>query len=626
MSCLFERILCLLRHGIIITLLSSCATTTIHNVTENEDTYDEVLLERKNREPASVSIPILGDSNTDSTIGDPFYLRTQADYHFSLAESYSLEGQHQNAIESFRSTLIYDPDSSVVRRRLAAEYFKQGLVTESLEQAQEAVAKDPKDNESRLLLGGIYSSLKIYPKALQEYETILQAEPKNQEAPIYIGAIYSELKQYEKAVQYFQKLLKDPDYATPHLPHYYIGRVRQIQPNHNQEAINAYKKSLALKPDFTDAVISLSQIYAKMKNFKECETLLTQFEKINGPQERTSELLVQTYINLQDYDSAFEHLEILETLNPEDLNIKMRMALILIEKKLYEKASGKLETILAIAPDSDKVRFYLGIVYIEMKKNDLAIQTFIKLDSSSSFYIDAVVHAVTLMKEQDRIDEALVYSTQALKKKSDPQLYVLNSSLLDEKGMYSQALEVLSKATEEFPQNAMIHFYTGIVHDHMGSRSRMVQAMTRAIELDPKHAQAMNYLAFSWAESSEDLTKALSYAIKAHQLSPKDGYILDTLGWVYFKKSKHDEAIKYLELAVRYQPDVSLIVEHLGDVYAKKLMFEKAKKMYIKAASLEKDEKKLQSIRNKMTLIENQSVNSAEQRRPASSKELSQKD
>ena len=52
---------------------------------------------------------------------DPVYMRSQADYHFTMAEALSLDGKVDAAIEQFKLTLVYDPNSAVVRKRLAEE-------------------------------------------------------------------------------------------------------------------------------------------------------------------------------------------------------------------------------------------------------------------------------------------------------------------------------------------------------------------------------------------------------------------------------------------------------------------------------------------------------------------------
>jgi tetratricopeptide (TPR) repeat protein len=95
----------------------------------------------------------------------------------------------------------------------------------------------------------------------------------------------------------------------------------------------------------------------------------------------------------------------------------------------------------------------------------------------------------------------------------------------------------------------------------------MVVSLRKAIEINPKHADALNYLGFSYADKGINLQEALSLIQKALDLKPESGYIIDSLGWVYFKLGKQKEALKYLKKALETVKDDPVLYEHLGDVY-----------------------------------------------------------
>jgi Tfp pilus assembly protein PilF len=132
----------------------------------------------------------------------------------------------------------------------------------------------------------------------------------------------------------------------------------------------------------------------------------------------------------------------------------------------------------------------------------------------------------------------------------------------------------------------------------------MLQSMKKAIELDPKNTQAINYLAYTYAEDASNLSEAEVLARKAHQLSPEDPFIMDTLGWVLYKQGRVKEAIPWLESAQTQQPTESVIADHLGDAYIQHRLPEKAKVMYQKAIELEQDKDKQKRIESKITSID----------------------
>lgn len=582
-----------------------CATT---DHAQDRSTYYEAAYNDRNRAPASMTPPEKIES-TQSL--DPLNVQTQADYYFSMAEAQSYEGNHQKAIESLKMVQVYDQKSAHVPLRLSAEYLKLGMFSQAIEQAELAVQRNPKLIDGYLLLGGLYSSMKTYDKALQQYQTVLKIEPNNTEAPLYIGAVYAEKKENDKAVKYFESLARNEDYASPHVAHYYIGRIRSEQegPQYQRAAEQAFQKSLSLKPTYTESILALGSLYMKNKQETKAIQLLSSYQREHGPNSRVAEVLSQYYLEEEKYDLAFEQFEILENTSDEPLNIKVKMALILIEQKKYRPAIAKLNEVLVQVPDSDKIRFYLAAVYEEVGDMEKAVEHFQRVPTESQFYGEALVHSAYILKQQKKIDEALKHVKNGLQQRQDiPQLYAVYASLLDEKRQYSEANEILKSAVEKFPDHVQLRFFLGTIQDRLGDKRSVISHMKKVIELDPNHVQGLNYLAFTYSEMDEHLDEAEKLVKRALELEPRDGYILDTLGWILFKRGNTMEAIKVLETAQKAQPTESVIADHLGDAYLKHQMVDRARAMYEKAIQLEADEKKIDELRMKLTKIDKQQV------------------
>ncbi len=548
------------------------------------------------------------ESEVKETYKD-YEARSKADYYFSIGEAYALEGESQKAIESFKAVLVLEPGSTTVRLRLVTELLRNNQFSEALLHATLAVKSDPKNVQARVLLGGLYSSMRIFPKAVEQYLAVLEDNPKNTEAPVYLGAVYGEMKEYDKSVQYFESVTKNPDHSSPHLPPYYIGRVRMEQGGDKffKEAERSLKKSIQLKGDFAESTISLAALYEKMGRVQEILPLLQKYQKDNGPHIKVAEILAQSYIENQQLDEAYEQLEFIESQSDDSISVKMRMALILIEKKIYPEAAKRLEEVLELAPESDKVRYYLGAVYEEMKEVDKAVVNFLKVPVTSSFYQDAVLHSVYLEKRRGEMDTALNLAEKALKEKGDnAAFHTLYISLLDEMKEFNKADRATKIALGKFPDNAQVHFFSGVISDRLGRRDQMIRDMSKVVELDPNHVQALNYLAFSWADAKENLDQAEEMGKRALELEPTDGYIIDTLGWVYYQRGNYSEALRYLEIAHKYQPQVAIIAEHLGDVYARQALTDKALLMYERALEMESDRDRMNQLRQKISLIAEQ--------------------
>jgi tetratricopeptide (TPR) repeat protein len=142
----------------------------------------------------------------------------------------------------------------------------------------------------------------------------------------------------------------------------------------------------------------------------------------------------------------------------------------------------------------------------------------------------------------------------------------------------------------------------------LGKLKRMdesIKQMETVIEIDPRHADALNYIGYTYADENIHLDRALEFIEKAIKYKPNSGYIIDSLGWVYYRKGLYDKALAELKKAVELAPHDPAIAEHLGDVYYKKQEYGSALEAYEKAISLENAEterlqEKIENTRKQM--------------------------
>ena len=79
----------------------------------------------------------------------------------------------------------------------------------------------------------------------------------------------------------------------------------------------------------------------------------------------------------------------------------------------------------------------------------------------------------------------------------------------------------------------------------------------------------LNYLGYSWIDQGQKLEEGMKMIRRAVEQRPDDGYIVDSLGWAYFRVGEFDDAVKHLERAVELKPEDPTINDHLGDAYWK---------------------------------------------------------
>jgi Flp pilus assembly protein TadD len=129
--------------------------------------------------------------------------------------------------------------------------------------------------------------------------------------------------------------------------------------------------------------------------------------------------------------------------------------------------------------------------------------------------------------------------------------------------------------------------------------------MKKAIELNPKNAQALNYLGYTYAEEGKNLDEAESLVKRALDLEPQDGFFIDSLGWVYYQKGEYRQAIEQLERAVNLTGNDPTITEHLGDAYRKIGKLREAGHEYRDALKKAQETDQVARLKDKLQVLEN---------------------
>ena len=129
----------------------------------------------------------------------------------------------------------------------------------------------------------------------------------------------------------------------------------------------------------------------------------------------------------------------------------------------------------------------------------------------------------------------------------------------------------------------------GTIYDMQKRYDLSEQYYREALAVDPDFAPAANNLAYLLAIQDKDIDVALGYAQQAKEKLPNDPGVMDTLGWIYYKKGFYDSAISELSESVKLLPENPTVQFHLGMAYYKKGENAKAKVQLEKALSLSEE-------------------------------------
>jgi tetratricopeptide (TPR) repeat protein len=241
---------------------------------------------------------------------------------------------------------------------------------------------------------------------------------------------------------------------------------------------------------------------------------------------------------------------------------------------------------LELLPESDQVRFYLGLTRERMGDWQGALEAFQAISADSNLHTDTQSHISYLYFRLGRTADAIAVLENLLSHSpARPEFYAFLASLQEAEGAPDAAVVTLERGLSTHPEANGLLYEKGGILERRGDRSGAMAAMQELLKRDPDHAEALNFVAYAWAEEGVRLDEALQMAKRARELK-NEGHVIDTLGWVYFKLGRLEEARRELEKAAGLLADDPVVNEHLGDVYRALGLNARARASYQRALEL----------------------------------------
>ena len=181
-------------------------------------------------------------------------------------------------------------------------------------------------------------------------------------------------------------------------------------------------------------------------------------------------------------------------------------------------------------------------------------EVFVTLLVLSNRWSDAVKPAIALLrKETPAQQEATLLQLQALLSKAKDETEAM------------RAFYEIASAAKPMPKNPGLLYTYAMSAEKMGRIDVMEKTLREILRTNPNDANTLNALGYSLADRNQKLPEAFALISKAHQLSPKDGFILDSLGWVNFRLGKNTLALEQLQQAYEMKPEADIAAQ-IGEV------------------------------------------------------------
>jgi tetratricopeptide (TPR) repeat protein len=265
-----------------------------------------------------------------------------------------------------------------------------------------------------------------------------------------------------------------------------------------------------------------------------------------------------------------------------------------------------LEYARALRPNSDEVLTQLAAVAEQQSQPEQAISFYKQVPEDSPLKQIANLQIGLNLADLDRNKEAIERLKSALAADPDDmRAYVALGSVYASEKDFRSAAELYDRAVAHIgdPDRAdwNIFYQRGIAYERLKEWEKAEPNFKKALELYPNQPQVLNYLGYSWVDMGIHLKEGLELIKTAVELRPSDGYIVDSLGWAYYKLGRYDDAVEELERAVSLKPGDPVLNDHLGDAYWRVGRKLEATFQWSHASDLDPEPELLAEVQRKLT-------------------------
>jgi tetratricopeptide (TPR) repeat protein len=504
--------------------------------------------------------------------------RNNARIHLSLArvslELGNLEKAQQYA-EYLLQRGVYD---SKARFILAEVDYRRGDEEATLARLLELLEREDISRFDVLkFLSKVYLDLGQPGEAAKALEEARELFSEDLYVHYRLGFLYSETGEFEKALASFEKVIElNPGLSNAHFARAsllnYLGRM--------EEAKHSYRVVLDLEPENTNAVKELSEILYAEGEYREGIELLEPLHA-GGKLDEIGEIsLGKFYYRAGMGEDAVAIFNGLLDKDGENVLLLRIVSEIEVERGHFKTAYGYLKRLIEL--DQDGFANYVGVLLVSF-------------DLAGEPAAEDEVMEVPQAEREANLETAI----QKMDTNSAEDNYLIGA-VLRKVGDDGRAEHFLLRAEELEADDRRTLLELASLYERRGQFDRALDRVIRLYRKNPEDASVINFYGYLLAEKGVKLDLAEELLSKALSKEPENGYFLDSMGWIQFRKGDYSEALKILLEAVDKVDNDPVIWEHLGDVYEKLEKADKALDAYQKSLDIDPDR---DDVRDKITNI-----------------------
>ena len=384
-----------------------------------------------------------------------------------------------------------------------------------------------------------------YASAYDLLRHCLEINPNAAEAYYLLSTYQTELKQDTLAMKSMEKAAElSPSNDT------YQERLAQYCIDFKQydNAIKVYENLAANRPDRTDVLEVLMQLYNQQKNYTDMLKTIGRLEKVEGTGEEITLAKVRAYELLGDKKNAYKALKNLSETYPNDNSYRVMLANWLMQNDKQKDAYGIYTSVLKDEPSNSYALSSLYDYYKAVGDNEKAKDVMSrvlannKTDSNSK---QAMIRQFIEENEHAGGDSTVVIDMLDKVTKQNPQ----DANIAELKVAYMS----LKKMPKEVIDSAIVSLLN-VAPDNAGARLQLIQNI--------------------WEQKNWE--QIISVCKPALEYNPEEMAFYYFLGLAYFQKGDENLTLQTIQKGVLQVSDksnkgmVSELYAIMGDILQKK--------------------------------------------------------
>ena len=288
--------------------------------------------------------------------------------------------------------------------------------------------------------------------------------------------------------------------------------------------------------------------------------------------------------------SAENHWQNAYQLNSKNIDYGLKFGKTLLFNKKGLEAINILKEVESLTQDNPDVYYALTEGYRQVSDLDQALETAQKIIEIDQNNAKAYILCGEISLQMGQFEPALDYATKARRMDAScVETVLLESRILNKKGLKQEALQVLEKSLPLFETNEMLLLErTWLIRELQGGKAALPLAieLANSFQSDP---EVLGLLALTQAESG-DLIGAEKSAARSLKIEPNQPGLHLLLGRVHHSAGQLDNALQHLSEVVQLSPDNIEAYLEIGKVYQERREHLQALTTYKQAMNISPDD------------------------------------